>query len=43
MAVVKVACSGNNSVQKSDNGSLKRRKYLFDFMLKLARGTLVSG
>jgi hypothetical protein len=43
MAVVKVACSGNNSVQKSDSGSLKREKYFFDSMLKLARGTLLSG
>jgi len=43
MAVVKVTCSGNNGVQKSDNGSRKREKCFFDFMLKLARGTSVSG
>lgn len=43
MAVAKVACSANNSVQKSDNGSRKREQYFFDFMLKIARGTLVSG
>ena len=43
LAVVKLPCSGNNSVQKSNNESLKREKYFFDFMLKLARDTLISG
>jgi hypothetical protein len=36
MAVVNVACSGNNSNQKSDNESRKREKRFFDFMLKLS-------
>jgi hypothetical protein len=35
MAVVKVACVGNGIVQKSDNGSRKREKHFFDFMLNL--------
>jgi hypothetical protein len=42
MAVVKMAFSGNNSFQKSDNGSLKKKIFLY-FMLKLARGSFVSG
>jgi hypothetical protein len=42
MSVVKVARAENGIVQKADNGSRKRKKDFFAFVLKHVGSTLIS-